>query len=199
MTYDVVVNPNFRPTNLKVNINTPPNRRDRLLFLDGLEIVINALPRRYNIILMGYLIIRIGLEEIYKKRDIIGNATLAQPNEDDSMKILDLCISKNLKIENTFFSHGEANTFTFKRGSYRSQIDFIILNVHSWFKDVMAMININLSNHRMIKAKILVRNLWGTPIKSNYTINQTTNMFRRQNISNLQIPEIRDLFDQKLR
>ncbi|XP_065323112.1 uncharacterized protein LOC135930260 [Gordionus sp. m RMFG-2023] len=192
------VNTNFRPTIL-VNIYAPPKRRDRLHFLDDLGNIINTLPKRYNIILMGDLNTRIGLEESYIRRGIIGNASIVQPNCEDSRKILDLCSSKNLTIENTFFSHREVDTFTFKRGGYRSQIDFFISNVHWWFKDVVAMRSINISDHRMIKAKIWIRNLWRVSAGPSYTPHQPTNGLRRQSIRNLQMPEIRDLFDQKLR
>ncbi|CAK9296292.1 unnamed protein product [Gordionus sp. m RMFG-2023] len=191
------LNTNFRKTIL-INIYVPLNRRDRLLFFDDLENIINALPMRFNIILIGDVNTKIGLEETYKNRGIIGNATLVQSNRDDSRKLLDLCDSINFKIENTFFQHRETNTYTFYRGSFRSQIDFFISNVHSWFKDVTAMTNINLSNHRMIKAKILIRNIWGTFGRTNHTSHLQTNTLSRLNVRNLQNPEIKDRFNRNL-
>ncbi|CAK9297892.1 unnamed protein product [Gordionus sp. m RMFG-2023] len=113
-------------------------------------------------------------------------------------KSLDLCGSNNLKIENTFFSCGEVNRLTFRRGSHKWQIDFFISNVHGWYKDVMAMTSVNLTDHKMIKDKILERNIWGTSIGLNNNSNQTVNTLRRQNINYLQIPEIRELFDRRL-
>ncbi|XP_065320651.1 craniofacial development protein 2-like [Gordionus sp. m RMFG-2023] len=150
----------FRQTIL-VNVYAPPRRNERLAFLDDLENIVNSLPRSRNLIILGDLNTRIGKDDSFIRDGVIGNATLSQLNSDDSRKLLEMCRSINLKVENTFFSHSELNTLTFSRNNIKSQIDFIISNIHSWFIDVKVMPNINISDHKLIRATITVKNLWG--------------------------------------
>ncbi|XP_065323714.1 uncharacterized protein LOC135930848 [Gordionus sp. m RMFG-2023] len=150
----------FRQTIL-VNVYAPPRRNERLAFLDDLENIVNSLPRSRNLIILGNLSTRIGKDDSFIRDGIIGNAALSQLNSDDSRKLLEMCRSINLKVENSFFSHSDFNTLTFRRNNTKSQIDFIISNIHSWFIDVKAMPNINISDHNLIRASITVRNLWG--------------------------------------
>ncbi|XP_065319097.1 uncharacterized protein LOC135927086 [Gordionus sp. m RMFG-2023] len=102
----------------------------------------------------------IGREAEYMNRNVTGHATLVQSNSEYSKKLLDFCCNKDFKIENTFFSH-DRNTYTFVRAQQQSQIDFFISNIHRWFVDVKALTNMNLSHHRLLRAIIIVKNLWG--------------------------------------
>ncbi|XP_065318715.1 craniofacial development protein 2-like [Gordionus sp. m RMFG-2023] len=144
-----------------INVYAPPHRRDRLSFLDDLENIVCSLPRSRNLIILGDLNIKIGKEESFITVGVIGNAAIPQPNGEDSRKLLDLCKSLNLKIENTFFLHSERNTLTYRRNNITSQIDFFISNIHGWFTDVRALLNINISDHKLVRGSITIRNLWG--------------------------------------
>ncbi|CAK9296683.1 unnamed protein product [Gordionus sp. m RMFG-2023] len=93
-----------------LNLYAPPNRSDRLTFIDDLENIVCSLPRSRNLIILGDLNIRIGEEESFIIDGVIGNAAIPQPNRDDSRKLLELCRSFTLKIENTFFFHNESYT-----------------------------------------------------------------------------------------
>ncbi|CAK9294450.1 unnamed protein product [Gordionus sp. m RMFG-2023] len=62
----------------------------------------------------------------------------------------------------------------------------------------MAMTSVNLSDHKIVKAKILIWNIWSTSIGLNNNSKQPANLFRKQNINNLQVPEIKELFDRGL-
>ncbi|XP_065321393.1 uncharacterized protein LOC135928857 [Gordionus sp. m RMFG-2023] len=103
----------------------------------------------------------IGREVEYMNRNVTGHATLIQRNSEYSKKLLDFCSNKGFKIENTFFSHGDRSTYTFVRAQQQSQIDFFISNIHRWFVDVKALTNINLSDHRLLRAVIMIKNLCG--------------------------------------
>ncbi|CAK9294217.1 unnamed protein product [Gordionus sp. m RMFG-2023] len=46
---------------------------------------------------------------------------------------------------------------TFSRGDNSSQIDFFLSNIHSWFADVKAILNIDVSDHKLNKAHIKIR------------------------------------------
>ncbi|XP_065315359.1 uncharacterized protein LOC135924235 [Gordionus sp. m RMFG-2023] len=190
----------------------PPNRGERLSFLDHLENIVCSLPKSRNWIILGDLNIRIGKEEFYIHDGVIGNAAIPQPNREDSRKLLELCRSFSLKIENTFFFHNESNTLTYRRNNITSQIDFFISNIHGWFTDVKALRNINISDHKLIKANLLIKNLWGNsqrlptsnqPRFSPWTNNATSNLPRfspwTTNAKNLLRPEVKLLLGQNLR
>ncbi|XP_065318777.1 uncharacterized protein LOC135926773 [Gordionus sp. m RMFG-2023] len=151
---------NFKPT-IIVNFYVPPKRSERLAFVDIMINIIHSLPERYNIIILGDLNMDIGREAEYMYRNVTGHATLVQSNSEYSKKLLDFCCNKDFKIENTFFSHRDRNTYTFERAQQQSQIDFFISNIHRWFVDVKALTNMNLSDHRLLRAIIIVKNLWG--------------------------------------
>ncbi|XP_065322962.1 craniofacial development protein 2-like [Gordionus sp. m RMFG-2023] len=153
------LNTYFKRTIL-INVYAPPNRDIRLSFLEHLQNIVRSLPKSRNWIILGDLNIRIGKEEFYIHDEVIGNAAIPQPNREDSRKLLELC-RISLKIENTFFFHNESNTLTYRRNNITSQIDFFISNIHGWFTDVKAMRNINISDHKLIKANLLIKNLWG--------------------------------------
>ncbi|XP_065315707.1 uncharacterized protein LOC135924565 [Gordionus sp. m RMFG-2023] len=136
-------------------------RNERSAFIDIMINIIHSLPERYNIIILGDLNMDIGREVEYMNRNVTGHATLIQSNSEYSKKLLDFCCNKGFKIENTFFSHSDRSTYTFVRAHQQSQIDFFISNIHRWFVDVKAITNMNLSDHRLLRAIIIDKNLWG--------------------------------------
>ncbi|XP_065323509.1 uncharacterized protein LOC135930613 [Gordionus sp. m RMFG-2023] len=154
------LNTKFKPT-IIVNIYAPPRRNERLNFIDTVTTLIDSLPLRYNIIILGDLNLKIGKSVEYINTNTIGNATIQQTNNEDSKKLLDYCKNKNFKIENTFFLHREINAYTIVRANQKSQIDFIISNIHGWFDDVIVSTIIKLSDHRALVAKMTIKNIWG--------------------------------------
>ncbi|XP_065318770.1 uncharacterized protein LOC135926767 [Gordionus sp. m RMFG-2023] len=122
---------------------------------------------------------------------------MQQINKEDSIRLLDFCRTKNLKIENTFFNHNEMNTLTFVRANQKSQIDFFISNIHEWFEDVKVSTNIKLSDHRLVVAKMFVKNIWkyhhkNSPNTPGYRVNSLKPILPRKQIKaqsheNLQI------------
>ncbi|XP_065315143.1 uncharacterized protein LOC135924024 [Gordionus sp. m RMFG-2023] len=193
------LNTKFKPT-IIVNIYAPPRRNERLNFIDTVTTLIDSLPLRYNIIIIGDLNLKIGKSTEYINTNTIGNATIQQPNNIDSKKLLDYCKTKNFKIENTFFLHREINTYTFVRANQKSQIDFIISNIHAWFDDVIVSTIIKLSDHRALVAKMTIKNTWGyrEEIDPNMTrINFLKPLLNRKQIK-VKSQEDIQLFDQIL-
>ncbi|XP_065315306.1 uncharacterized protein LOC135924186 [Gordionus sp. m RMFG-2023] len=195
------LNTNFRPT-IIINFYVPPNRNERSSFVDSMINTIHSLPGRYNIIILGDFNMKFGKEDEYVNSNVIGHAKILQRNCEHSKKLLDFCKNNNFKIENTFFSHRESNTYTFVRAQQKSQIDFFISNVHRWFDDVKALTNINISDHRVLRANITVKNLWSYHSGSRQTsIGPNTNLsptnITRKPIK-VQTPEDARLFDQIL-
>ncbi|XP_065315534.1 uncharacterized protein LOC135924405 [Gordionus sp. m RMFG-2023] len=169
--------------------NTTADFNEYKLFCSGI-----TLNSWYNIIILGDL--RIGKNEEYDN-NIIGSASMQQINKEDSIRLLDFCRTKNLKIVNTFFNHNEINTFTFMRANQKSQIDFFISNIHEWFEDVKVSTNIKLSDHRLVVAKMFVKNIWkyhhkNSPNTLGYRVNSLKPILPRKQIKahsheNLQI------------
>ncbi|XP_065322119.1 craniofacial development protein 2-like [Gordionus sp. m RMFG-2023] len=192
------LNTNFRPT-IIINFDVPPNRNERSSFVDSRINTIHSLLGRYNIIILGDFKMKIGKEAEYVNSNVIGHATILQRNCEHSKKLLDFCRNNNFKIENTFFSHRESNTYTFVRARQKSQIDFFISNVHRWFDDVKALTNINISDHRMFRANITVKNLWSYHSGSRQTSIGPNTYLSRTNITRkpnkVQILEDARLFD----
>ncbi|XP_065323049.1 uncharacterized protein LOC135930195 [Gordionus sp. m RMFG-2023] len=150
------LNTAYKPTIL-LNVYVPPKLTERMLFLEHLDNVISSLPKRYNIIAMGDFNTKIGHDITYKVSNTIGHTTVYNSNDKDGKKLLQICFDNNLKIENTFFKHKPPHLMTFSRGGHSSQIDFFLSNIHSWFADVKAILNINISDHKLIKAHIIIR------------------------------------------
>ncbi|CAK9291209.1 unnamed protein product [Gordionus sp. m RMFG-2023] len=64
------LNTAFKPTIL-LNIYAPPTLKERKPFFDELENVIDTLPKRYNLIVMGDFNTKIGKDEYYLKNNVI--------------------------------------------------------------------------------------------------------------------------------
>ncbi|CAK9299578.1 unnamed protein product, partial [Gordionus sp. m RMFG-2023] len=120
-----------------------------MLFLEHLDNVISSLPKRYNIIAMGDFNTKIGHDITYKISKTIGHTTVYNSNDKDGKKLLQICFDNNLKIENTFFKHKPPHLMSFSRGGHSSLIDFFLSNIHNWFADLKAILNINVSDHKL--------------------------------------------------
>ncbi|XP_065323722.1 uncharacterized protein LOC135930855 [Gordionus sp. m RMFG-2023] len=193
------LNTAFKPTIL-LNIYTPPNLKERIHFFDELVNVIDTLPKRYNMIILGDFNTKIGKDEMYIKNKTIGNFTMISPNRSDSLSLLELCKNNGLKIENTFFKHKNQHIYTFYRNNYSSQIDFILSNIHSWFFDVKAMTTINISDHKMVVGCLMIKSdLWRN---KNTRCNATDRLPRqldfKDNFNHLKLPLVKDAISTRL-
>ncbi|CAK9295881.1 unnamed protein product [Gordionus sp. m RMFG-2023] len=150
------LNTAYKPTIL-LNVYVPPKLTERMLFLEHLDNMISSLPKRYNIIAMGDFDTKIGHDITYKVSKTIGHTTVYSSNDKDGKKLLQICFDNNLKKKNTFFKHKPPHLMTFTRGGHSSQIYFFLSNIHNWFADVKAILNINISDHKLIKAHIIIR------------------------------------------
>ncbi|XP_030840865.1 craniofacial development protein 2-like [Strongylocentrotus purpuratus] len=96
------------------------------LFYDALQLHIQKVPRKENIIVMGDLNAKVGADHgVWAPT--LGKFGLGQINRRGE-KLLEFCMLHGMAVCNTYFQHKECRraTWTSPGGHYRNQIDFII-------------------------------------------------------------------------
>jgi hypothetical protein len=88
-----------------LNVHVPTEDKDDIKdsFYEELEQVFDQFPRYHIKIFLGDFNAKVGMEDIFKP--IIGNKSLHEDNNDNSVRVVNFATSKNLIVTSTIFPH----------------------------------------------------------------------------------------------
>lgn len=135
---------------------------DKNVFYEELERVLNGVPKRDLLMVMGDFNARVGSDhETWSKT--LGRYGIEGGESDNGLRLLDLSAAQSLCVLGTFFQHKRIHQYTwYQRGKdYRSQIDHILIR-RRWLSSVSDTRvyrggDFSNSDHRLLVSKLRLR------------------------------------------
>lgn len=166
-------------------------REERRMFYEHLQELLDAIPKKEKIIILGDLNVRIDNEAIPQIKQRFNE----EDHNDNGDLLIDFCTHNSLRINNTFFDHKTQHKYTFENiQGRRSMIDYTITNREfnpSQIINVRALDTSDIGScHKIIMCKVRL-----TPPKKK---NQNTRTNEKHNIESLREDSIKQLYINRL-
>ncbi|XP_044745289.1 uncharacterized protein LOC123307136 [Coccinella septempunctata] len=180
-----------------VSNDEPSNIKDE--FFERMNDEISKIGKSREVILLGDLNSRVGQRVQSKVVGPYGETTL----NDNGERLIDICDSHQLKIQNGFFKHKDIHTYTWVQHTrnLRSIIDYIITlqNTRVQVKDVRAYRGVTCgSDHYIVRAKMLFPYKHVNLRKTRLTDETEEITSKNYNTEGLMHDSIRTLYQQRL-
>ena len=142
--------------------STHPDEEVEELY-DQIQKLIDAIPRRDTLFIMGDFNARVGgLNTSYPNS--IGKNTIGSSNERGE-RLASFCSANNLYATNTFFKKRRIHTWNHPNGKSKGQIDFILSRTKFSLNVTNASVlnTPSISDHRLVRAEVKLDYIWRKP------------------------------------
>ena len=139
---------------------------------DQIQSIVDNVPARDHLFIMGDFNCKIGkLHANYASS--IGKHTLGNANDRGEL-LAKFCTRNNLIVTNSMFQKKRLHTWTSPYGKTKNQIDFILTRKSSTRQNVLDSMALNvpdISDHRLVRAKVRLNFSWPKKQKGNPKLN----------------------------